>query len=162
MFVYLHEYIILHHSFLYLIYTHKHSGKFLGIYAGLGTAQAFFILLASIALAVASILASKKIHNIMLGNILRSPMVFFDTTPLGRILNRFSRDIYMIDEAIPRSVRGFIVTLFSVVSTIIVILIATPIFATVILPLGIFYALIQVMQNGLVRSCAINAWDIIL
>ena len=68
----------------------------------------------------------------------------FDTTPLGRILNRFSKDVYTIDETIPRSLRGFIMTVFNVVSTIIVILIATPIFAVVIVPLGFLYAIIQV------------------
>ena len=80
----------------------------------------------------------------MLANILRSPMSFFDTTPLGRILNRFSKDVYLIDEVVPRSIRMFIWTFLSVLSTIIVIVIATPIFAVVIVPLGIFYVLVQV------------------
>ena len=71
-------------------------------------------------------------------------MSFFDTTPLGRILNRFSKDIYLIDEIVPRSIRMFIWTFLSVLSTIIVIVIATPIFAVVIVPLGIFYLLVQV------------------
>ena len=83
----------------------------------------------------------------MLANIMRSPMSFFDTTPLGRILNRFSKDIYLIDEVVPRSIRSFIWTFLSVLSTIIVIVIATPIFAVVIVPLGIFYFLVQVCKG---------------
>ena len=125
-------------------YLYVHRETFLGIYSGLGFAQALFILLASFALAIAGIFASRKMHNEMLSSILRSPMVFFDTTPLGRILNRFSKDIYTIDMVIPLSLRIFILTLFAVVSTIIVILIATPIFAVVIFPLGLFYTFIQV------------------
>ena len=124
-----------------------YRGMFLGIYAALGFSQALFVLFASFALALGGIFASKKLHNSMMNSIMRSPMSFFDTTPLGRILNRFSKDVYTIDETIPRSLRGFIMTVFSVVSTIIVILIATPIFAVVIFPLGFLYAFIQVNNN---------------
>jgi ABC-type multidrug transport system fused ATPase/permease subunit len=51
------------------------------------------------------VFASTTIHDNMLANILYAPMSFFDTTPLGRILNRFSRDMYTIDETIPDSIR---------------------------------------------------------
>ena len=83
----------------------------------------------------------------MLKNILRSPMSFFDTTPLGRVLNRFSKDIYMIDEVIPFSARAFLVTFFTVLSSLIVIIVTTPIFIIAIIPLGIFYYLVQVSNN---------------
>lgn len=119
---------------------------FLGIYAALGFSQALFVLLAAFALALGGIFASQKLHNAMMDSIMHSPMSFFDTTPLGRILNRFSKDVYTIDETIPRSLRGFIMTVFTVVSTIIVILIATPIFAVVIIPLAFLYAFIQVLM----------------
>ena len=80
-------------------------GEFLGIYGSLGACQAIFLLLGSIVLALGGILASRSLHDNMLRSILRSPMSFFDTTPLGRILNRFSKDIYIIDQAIPNSFR---------------------------------------------------------
>jgi ATP-binding cassette subfamily C (CFTR/MRP) protein 3 len=70
-------------------------------------------------------------------------MSFFDTTPMGRVLNRFSKDIYVVDETIPRSFRSFISTFLSVVSTIIVIVVATPYFLAVIVPLLIVYFIIQ-------------------
>ncbi|XP_064405659.1 multidrug resistance-associated protein 1-like [Halichondria panicea] len=122
---------------------HPDVGCYLGVYAGVGISQALFVLIASFTLAIAGILASRTLHTGMLKNVLRSPMSFFDTTPLGRILNRFSKDIYMIDDVIPRSLRSFLFTLFSVISTIIVIMIATPTFGVVIIPLGIFYLLVQ-------------------
>jgi len=42
---------------------------------------------------VATLKAATKLHGKMLSNILLSPMAFFDTTPLGRVLNRFSKDM---------------------------------------------------------------------
>lgn len=93
---------------------------------------------------MSAVFASRTLHNSMLKNILRSPMSFFDTTPLGRILNRFSKDIYIIDEVIPRSLRSFIFTFLTVVATLIVIVVTTPPFLVVIVPLLIFYGVVQV------------------
>ena len=83
----------------------RYVGEFLGVYGALGFGQVFFILLASFVLAIGGVFASTRLHNNMLSSILHSPMSFFDTTPLGRILNRFSKDIYIIDQTIPNSLR---------------------------------------------------------
>ena len=121
-----------------------YSGCYLGIYAILSGVQIASVLIATVSLALAVVMASATLHSKMLKNVLRSPMSFFDTTPLGRVLNRFSKDIYTIDETIPRSIRMFLFILFRIISAIIVIMIATPTFAIVIVPLGIFYLLVQV------------------
>ena len=49
------------------------------------------MVLAAFSLYFGALNASIRLHNKMLRNILRAPMSFFDTTPLGRILNRFSK-----------------------------------------------------------------------
>ena len=49
------------------------------------------MVLAAFSLYFGALNASIRLHNKMLCNILRAPMSFFDTTPLGRILNRFSK-----------------------------------------------------------------------
>ena len=51
------------------------------------------------------IIAGRSLHNDMLIRLLRAPMWYFDTTPLGRIVNRFSKDIDLIDNAIPNLMR---------------------------------------------------------
>ncbi|XP_031366804.1 multidrug resistance-associated protein 4-like isoform X3 [Apis dorsata] len=47
--------------------------------------------------------ASKNLHNLMFSCLLKAPMVFFDTHPSGRILNRFSKDVGSVDEILPRT-----------------------------------------------------------
>ncbi|CAH1777684.1 unnamed protein product [Owenia fusiformis] len=116
---------------------------YLGIYGASGVLQAITVLLYAFVTAFGMIKASRVMHAKMLSNILRSPMSFFDTTPLGRILNRFSRDIETIDNNLPALFRSWINTVFTVFSTIIVISYSTPIFLAVILPLGILYYFIQ-------------------
>ncbi|KAK3703287.1 hypothetical protein RRG08_017331 [Elysia crispata] len=116
---------------------------YLGVYGGLGAAQAVLILFYAVIAATRMVRAAGALHYNMLANIMRSPMVFFDTTPSGRILNRFSRDVETIDSIIPQMLRSWMSTFFGTLSTVIVISYSTPIFMVVILPLGLLYYLIQ-------------------
>ena len=70
-------------------------------------------------------------------------MSFFDKTPIGRIINRFSKDIYLIDETIPRSISSFLNSFFGIILVFFIICYATPLFITVIIPMGIFYFIVQ-------------------
>ena len=96
--------------------------------------------------------AAKKLHNNLLVNKLHTPQSFFDTTPIGRIINRFSKDIYIIDEALPATVLMLLGTVFVSLSTIIVIISSTPIFAVVIAPLAFIYLFVQVLGETFLMS----------
>ena len=85
-----------------------YSGCYLGVYAGLGGIQSVFTLASTVSLTIASVFASKTLHSKLLKNIFRCPMSFFDTTPIGRVLNRFSLDIFVIDVLIPATVQSFL------------------------------------------------------
>ena len=71
-------------------------------------------------------------------------MSFFDTTPVGRIVNRFSKDLDVADNLLPLNIRLWLNSFFQVASTIIVISYSTPIFIAVIIPVGILYYFVQV------------------
>ncbi len=60
--------------------------------------------LRSIAFSGFSLLAAKRLHNRMLQSVLESRMRFFDLNPVGRIMNRFSKDIGNIDDVLPVAV----------------------------------------------------------
>ncbi|GAV06011.1 hypothetical protein RvY_16054-1 [Ramazzottius varieornatus] len=115
----------------------------LGVYGALGSLQGIFILMSALCLAVGQIYASRKQHEGMLRRIMRAPMVFFDTTPLGRIVNRFSKDVDYVDTVIPTNFRTWLNCLFQVIATVVIVCMTTPIFASVVVPLGLLYYFIQ-------------------
>ena len=75
------------------------------IYGLLGILQAFCVLFGSLAMAHGTVNSSSTMHESLLTRIMRAPMSFFDTTPLGRIVNRFSKDIDTVDSTIPHNLR---------------------------------------------------------
>ncbi|KAM7408746.1 hypothetical protein PAMA_002464 [Pampus argenteus] len=114
-----------------------------GVFGVLGVAQGIFVFLGTLLLANASISASRILHTRLLNNILRVPMLFFDTTPIGRVVNRFAKDIFTVDEAIPQSFRSWLMCLLGVLGTLFVICLATPFFTIVIIPLALVYYFVQ-------------------
>ncbi|XP_053153950.1 ATP-binding cassette sub-family C member 3 isoform X2 [Hemicordylus capensis] len=114
-----------------------------GVYAALGLLQGLIVLISSFTLAMGGIKAARSLHLGLLENKLHTPQSFYDTTPIGRIINRFSKDIYVIDEVIPPTILMFLGTFFNSASTMIVIIASTPFFAVVIVPLAILYFFAQ-------------------
>jgi ATP-binding cassette subfamily C (CFTR/MRP) protein 1 len=76
-------------------------------------------------------------------SILRSPMQFFETTPAGRILNRFSNDIYRIDEVLSRCFNMLFQNSAKSLATVIIVCATTPPFILIAIPLAGLYAYIQ-------------------
>ncbi|KAF9209625.1 hypothetical protein BGZ49_002781 [Haplosporangium sp. Z 27] len=106
---------------------------FLGIYSVMVLLYVvFFILFVHLIMAVGRIRASEQLHRQLISTVIRLPMSFFDTTPLGRILNRFSSDMYSIDEHLPWKTMDLIFAVVSIASTFIVISATTPIFVLMI------------------------------
>lgn len=70
--------------------------------------------MATLALYMGGLRAARAMHDQMLATLMRSPMRFFDVTPVGRILNRFSHDVDECDNEFPSVIRGFANCFFSV------------------------------------------------
>ncbi|NXJ88320.1 MRP3 protein, partial [Corythaixoides concolor] len=123
--------------------TQHNTAMRIGVYAALGFLQGLIVLISSFTLAMGGINAAQTLHAALLENKLHTPQSFYDTTPTGRIINRFSKDIYVIDEVIPPTILMFLATFFTSLSTMIIIIASTPLFAVVIVPLAILYFFVQ-------------------
>lgn len=118
--------------------------KYLGIYFLLGMSYSFCSLVQTCFMWIyCTIEGSTKLHNGMARSVLRAPMSFFETTPIGRILNRFSSDIYKIDEILGRVFGMFFNNSTKVLFTIFVICFSTWQFIFIAVPLGVLYVYYQ-------------------
>uniref|UniRef100_A0A8C2UJK1 ATP binding cassette subfamily C member 3 n=1 Tax=Coturnix japonica TaxID=93934 RepID=A0A8C2UJK1_COTJA len=123
--------------------TQHNTSMRIGVYAALGLLQGFIVFVSSFTLAMGGINAARKLHAALLENKFHTPQSFYDTTPTGRVINRFSKDIFVIDEVIPPTILMFLGTFFVSLSTMIVIIASTPLFAVVIVPLAVLYFFVQ-------------------
>ncbi|XP_006880098.1 PREDICTED: canalicular multispecific organic anion transporter 1 [Elephantulus edwardii] len=123
-----------------------------GVYGALGVAQCVFVFLGNFLSIYGTTHASNILHKQLLNNILRAPMRFFDTTPTGRIMNRFAGDISTVDETLPYTLRSWVLCLLGIISTLVMICVATPVFIVIIIPLTIIYLSVQVFYVATSRQ----------
>ncbi len=88
--------------------------------------------------------SAKNLHDSMLFSILRNKMSFFESTPIGRVLNRFSKDLNSVEIQLSQSFQDFLFCAIDVCSIMIIISASTPLFLIVLIPLITSYIFIQV------------------
>lgn len=92
---------------VWLWYLTKASGSYqrdptaLSIYAGLVCGALLLGFVSAFVFFKGSLRSSEFLHDKMVATVLHAPVLFFDTNPAGRIMNRFSQDIGCIDEVLP-------------------------------------------------------------
>ncbi|KAI0768143.1 ABC protein [Trametes elegans] len=100
---------------------HRPFSFYQTLYACLGVSQALFTFGVGVAMDEMGFFVSKNLHHDSIRNIFYAPMSFFDTTPMGRILSVFGKDIENIDNQLPVSMRLFVLTIANVIGSVIII-----------------------------------------
>ncbi|KAL8723177.1 MAG: hypothetical protein Q9181_007335 [Wetmoreana brouardii] len=115
------------------------TGAYIGTYAALGVVQALLMFAFSVALSILGTNSSKVMLHDAMTRVLRAPMGFFDTTPLGRITNRFSKDVDTMDNNLTDSIRMYFFTLAMIVSVFTLIIVFFHYFAIALGPLFLIF-----------------------
>ncbi|GAM88788.1 hypothetical protein ANO11243_068220 [Dothideomycetidae sp. 11243] len=118
---------------------HLSTGQYIAVYAALGVAQAALMFSFSVSLTILGTRASKTMLHNAVTRVLRAPMSFFDTTPLGRITNRFSKDVDTMDNTLSDSLRMFLITAASVIAVFILVIAYFYYFIIALAPLFVLF-----------------------
>ncbi|XP_063974569.1 multidrug resistance-associated protein 1 isoform X1 [Diachasmimorpha longicaudata] len=116
---------------------------YVGVYGALGLGQAVTSFFCDLAPQLGCWLAARQMHLVMLSGVMRASLTFFDTTPTGRIISRFAKDVDVLDTSLPQQISDSIYCFFEVIATLVVISISTPAFISIIIPIGVIYYFIQ-------------------
>ena len=93
------------------------------IYVCLGVLQATLMFIFSVCLTILGTRASRTMLDKAMTKTLRAPMAFFDTTPLGRITNRFAKDVETMDNALSDAIRMYLYTLALITSVFVLLIV---------------------------------------
>lgn len=116
---------------------------FIAGFAALGLSGCVAIYIRSLIISLRGLKAGQEIHDRLLRSVLRAPMTFFEENPVGRILNRFSRDLEAVDLVIPRTLHEVAGCACTIVATIVLIAVVGPWTLIGIVPIVYLYVLAQ-------------------
>jgi len=114
-------------------------GGYVTGYCLLSLLASVLIGLRAVVLTLASIRASRKMHDLAFSAVLFSPMSFFDTTPLGRILNRFQMDMQKVDVQLSSTIGSMMLYLFQLLGTLVLLCLSSPLILASVPFLGVIY-----------------------
>jgi ABC-type multidrug transport system fused ATPase/permease subunit len=128
------------------------ASYYLLIYVAIGVIGLIFIFIQSILFAIGNLKSTNKLHHNMLSRILLARMTFFDSNPIGRILNRFTHDQFTIDYKLMFTISWLYSESLNCIGVLLIISYVTPWFMIIIIPLAIVYFIIQAFYRNTSRE----------
>ncbi|KAJ3612093.1 hypothetical protein NHX12_020370, partial [Muraenolepis orangiensis] len=119
------------------------DSSYLVVFMALCVAGIILCLITSLSVEFLGLSAATNLHHNLLNKIIHAPIRFFDITPLGQILNRFSADTNIIDQHIPPTLESLTRSTLLCLSAIGVIASITPAFLIALVPLSVAFYFIQ-------------------
>ena len=119
------------------------NGDYLAGFAGIGIGQAAVSWARTFAWALASLAAANSLHLALFSATLHTRLAFFDTTPLGRVIQRFTKDTETLDNTLVQSVSSFVSFGLLLLGTIVVMAWVMPVLMPCLVPIGALYYYVQ-------------------
>jgi len=116
----------------------------MNIYSILAMIQGLLAFVMQLLVKLATYVAGRQLHWVILLGVLHAPMSFFDTTPIGCIINRFSKDIDAVDSTISEGISQSLVVMITVVETLVILIYGSWFVILVLIPLTALFIFIQV------------------
>ncbi|XP_076790552.1 ATP-binding cassette sub-family C member 6 isoform X5 [Arvicanthis niloticus] len=110
------------------------------VFGLLGCLQAIGLFASMAAVFLGGARASGLLFRSLLWDVARSPVGFFERTPVGNLLNRFSKETDTVDVDIPDKLRSLLTYAFGLLEVGLAVTMATPLAIVAILPLMLLYA----------------------
>jgi ABC-type multidrug transport system fused ATPase/permease subunit len=118
------------------------QSKNIGIYVALAAVSCVVAWAQYMLYGMGGVQAGKNFHDRMLKSVLGARVRFFDSTPVGRILNRFSKDLDTIERQLPWAFEQCVRTLFSMIGQLVLVSVLLPFTLVVTVPvLALYYRL---------------------
>lgn len=114
-----------------------HENFYLGTYGLIGISIVVLGVVKSIIFWLATLRASQKLYVRLLSAVLAARLRFFDTNPLGRIMQRFNQDVSVMDRELPSSSVNFLNNSMALTGYLIICAVIVP---PVLIPAAIFFA----------------------
>ncbi|XP_004629247.1 multidrug resistance-associated protein 9 isoform X1 [Octodon degus] len=119
------------------------------VYVGSMVSMLVFGIIKGFIFTKTTLMASSLLHDRVFDKILKSPMSFFDTTPTGRLMNRFSKDMDELDVRLPFHAENFLQQFFMVVFILIIFAVVFPAVLVVLAGLTlVFVILLRIFHKG--------------
>ncbi|KAJ7179617.1 hypothetical protein C8R46DRAFT_1074274 [Mycena filopes] len=112
---------------------------YVGIYAAIGLTTAFVGVSSSAAQMTGALRASRSLFKALLISVVRATFRFHDTTPQGRMLNRFGKDIETIDSSLAGSLQQVNSSLAGFIASLLTVTFVFPLFLIPASVIGWFY-----------------------
>lgn len=101
--------------------------------------------------------AGTRFFSDLLSGVMSAPMRFFDTSPLGRVLNRFTSDTNAVDNSMPSSVGQFLTSVIGVLISLFPVVVSQPVTATLLAPVaGLYFWLFRWVRKAQLRLNALT------